>query len=56
MIIKNEKLAILQDLTNNKTLFLKEGEHYKSLLVKSIDVEKVTYLENKEEKVIKLKR
>lgn len=51
-----KKLVILNDLTNNKTIFLSEGDNYKSISIKSIDVEKVIVIENHVEKTIVLKR
>ena len=56
IINKDKKLVVFNDLTNNITVFLSEGNTYKDILIKSIGVEKVTYLENKQEKIIKLKR
>jgi hypothetical protein len=56
IINENKKLVVFNDLTNNKTVFLSEGDKYKDIKIKSIDVEKVTYLENNQEKVIQLKR
>ncbi len=52
----DKKLAILNDLTNNKTVFLSEGDSYRSISIKSIAVERVTVMENHKEKVLFLKR
>ena len=52
----DKKLAILNDLTNNKTIFLSEGDSYRSISIKSIAVERVTVMENHKEKVLFLKR
>ncbi len=52
----DKKLAILNDLTNNQTVFLSEGKVYKNILIKSIDVEAVTVIENNQQKVLVLKR
>ncbi len=48
IINNNKKLVVFNDLTNKRTVFLSEGDKYKDIIIRSIDVEKVTYLENKQ--------
>lgn len=44
----NSKMIILEDKTNNKTLFLHEGEKYEYIKIKTITASKITYWDNKE--------
>lgn len=48
------KLVIFEDLTNNKILFLKEGEVYNDITIKEIDKQKVILLQESEQKEISL--
>ena len=45
IINEKHKLVIFEDLTNNKTLFLKEGEVYNEITVKEIGKTKVSIVE-----------
>jgi hypothetical protein len=49
---KNRKLVILQDRTNNSTMFLHEGEKYKNLEINFISPTSVSLLQNNKEKKI----
>lgn len=55
IIRPNKKMIVLEDKTNNKTLFLHEGETYKDITIKIITSNKVTYLHDKELKEITIK-
>ncbi len=47
IIINNDrKMITLVDLSNNKTVFLREGESYSSIKIKSISKDKVEVVEN----------
>jgi type II secretory pathway component PulC len=47
IIINNDrKMITLVDLSNNKTVFLREGETYSSIKIKSISKDKVEVVEN----------
>ena len=48
----SSKLAVFKDLTNDKTLFLREGETYSDILIKEISDNKVILVDRKEEKEI----
>lgn len=57
VIINNvSRLVILQDLSNNQTVFLSEGDKYKDITIKKIDVERVLISVNRKDKEIVLKR
>ena len=49
------KLAILEDMTNRKTVFMREGESYLSIVIKEINRAKVVITENGVEKEISIK-
>lgn len=49
------RLAILEDLTNKKTIFMREGEGYLSIVIKEIFPAKVVIIENGSEKEISIK-
>ena len=47
IIINNDrKMITLVDLSNNKTVFLREGESYNSIKIKNISKDKVEVVEN----------
>ena len=46
------KLVIFEDITNNKTLFLKEGEVYNNITIKEIGKKSVGLIEENEVKEI----
>ena len=53
VILKEDrKLVILQDRTNNNTMFLREGEKYKNLKINFISPTSVSLLQNNKEKKI----
>lgn len=55
VILNNRrKMIVLEDLDENKTVFLRERELYKTLLVKSILKSKIVLVDNNEEKIIQL--
>jgi len=56
IINKVSRLVILQDLTHNQTVFLSEGDKYKDITIKKIDVERVLISVNRKDKEIVLKR
>jgi len=49
-------VLLLEDVTNNKTVFLREGESYLHLHIKLIETEKVSLLEDKTLKEIVVPR
>jgi len=49
------KLAILEDMTNRKTVFMREGDSYLSIVIKEINRAKVVVLEKDVEKEISIK-
>ena len=49
---EDRKLVILQDKTNNSTMFLREGEKYKNLKINFISPSTVSLLQNNKEKKI----
>ncbi len=51
---EDRKLVILQDRTNNSTMFLREGEKYKNLKINSISPSVVSLFQNNKEKKITL--
>lgn len=53
IINNNSKLAIMQDITNNKIVFLRKGDRYQGIKIKEISATNVTLLENNELKEIK---
>lgn len=52
VINDNNKLIILEDITNQYTAFLHEGEEYKNIKIKIISDTKITLMEDKEQKEI----
>jgi type II secretory pathway component PulC len=57
IIINNDrKMITLVDLSNNKTVFLREGETYSSIKIKSISKNKVEVVENGVTRGIEVKR
>ena len=56
IISGGNKLAVLEDVTNNKTVFLREGESYLYLHIQNIETEKVSLLEDKTPKEIVVPR
>jgi hypothetical protein len=56
IISGGNKLAVLEDVTNSKTVFLHEGESYLHLHIKLIETEKVSLLEDKTLKEIVVPR
>ncbi|GEM_PF-2764408 len=56
IISGDDKLAVLEDITNGKTLFLREGDSYLQLHIKLIETEKVSLLEDKTPKEIVVPR
>jgi type II secretory pathway component PulC len=56
IVSNNRRLVIFEDLTNNQTLFLSEGESYRNIVIEKIDVEKIILKENESEQLIVLKR
>ena len=57
IIINNDrKMITLVDLSNNKTVFLREGESYNSIKIKNISKDKVEVVENGISRGIKVER
>jgi hypothetical protein len=57
VIINNEsKLVILEDLTNKKILFMRKGDEYNDIIIKLIDLNKVTLTEKGITKEIEIKK
>ena len=57
IIINNDrKMITLVDLSNNKTVFLREGESYSSIKIKNISKDKVEVVENGISRGIKVER
>lgn len=55
VILNNRrKMIVLEDLDENRTIFLREGELYKTLLIKSILKSKIVVVDNHKEKIIEL--
>lgn len=54
IINKNSKMLILNDVTNNQTVFLREGEKYKYIKIKSIKQTSVTFLEYNDLKTLQI--
>ena len=52
IINDRSKMVILEDITNNSTLFLREGEKYKYIVIKKILNNSVLVLENKKRKEV----
>ena len=51
---KNKKLVILQDRTNNKCMFLREGDKYKNLKINFISSTTISLLQNDIERKINI--
>ena len=52
LINANRRIVIMEDLTNSKTIFMREGESYKNLLIKKIEKGGIVLLNNgKTEKI-----
>lgn len=52
LINAKRRIVILEDLTNSKTIFMREGDSYKNLVIKKIDKGGVVLLNNgKTEKI-----
>jgi hypothetical protein len=47
---------VLEDVTNSKTLFLREGDSYLHLYIKNIETEKVSLIDDKIPKEIVVPR
>jgi hypothetical protein len=57
VIINNEsKLVILEDLTNKKILFMRKGDEYKDIVIKTIDLNKIILTEKGITKEIEIKK
>lgn len=52
VINSSRRLVIFEDLSNNKTMFLKEGEAYNEIIIKEIGKTKVIVVEENEPKEI----
>lgn len=56
IINKESKLVILEDITNKKTIFMREKEEYKDIIIKAIYLNKVVVTENGSKKEIEIKK
>ena len=52
VINSSSKLIVFADLTNNKTLFLREGETYNDITIKQINDNRIILVDRKKEKEI----
>lgn len=55
LINNDSRLAILEDMTNKKTIFMREGDNYLGIVIKEIGRAKVVITENGVEKEISIK-
>ncbi|MFO7445405.1 MAG: hypothetical protein R6W90_03520 [Ignavibacteriaceae bacterium] len=56
IINASSKLVIFEDRTNNKTLFLREGETYNGIKITSIGIDKIKVVEDHEVKEIEVRK